>query len=44
MVLATFKDALNDLLKNGSLYIALGLAVIIIGTIVFLLIRNKKKN
>lgn len=44
MVLATFKDALNEMLKNGSFYIALAIAILIIGTLVTLFIVNKKKN
>ena len=44
MVLTTFKDNLNDFLKNGSLYIALGLAILIVLTLVVLFILNKKKK
>lgn len=44
MVLATFKDSLNELLKNGAFYIALAITILIIGTIIFLLIYNRKKT
>ncbi len=44
MVLATFKDSLNELLKNGAFYIALAIAILIVATIVFLLIYNRNKN
>ena len=44
MILATFKDSLNEILKNGGLYIALAFVAIIIGTVIFLLIRNRKSK
>ena len=44
MILATFKDAINESLKNGSFYIALAVAIIILATLVFLLIRNRKSK
>ena len=44
MVLATFKDSLNELLKNGGLYIAIGLTALIVVTFVVLLIMNRKKK
>lgn len=44
MILATFKDTLNELLKNGAFYIALGIVIIIAITVVTLLIINRKKK
>ena len=44
MILATFKDSLNEILKNGGLYIAISFAVLIIFTVVFLLIKNRKSK
>ena len=44
MVLTTFKDSLNELLKNGGLWIAVGLAALIVVTFVVLLIINRKKK
>lgn len=44
MVLTTFKDSLNELLKNGGLWIAVGLAALIVATLVVLLIMNRKKK
>jgi hypothetical protein len=44
MVFVTFKDALNDLLKNGALYIAIALVAIMVITLVILFIKNRKKN
>ena len=44
MVLATFKDSLNELLKNGGLYIAIGLVALIVVTVVLLLVMNRKKK
>ncbi len=44
MVFITFKDYINDVLKNGSLYIALALVAIILFTITFLLVWNRKKK
>ena len=44
MVLATFKDSLNELLKNGGLYIAIGLVALIVATVVLLLVMNRKKK
>lgn len=44
MVFVTFKDTLNEILKNGSFYIALGIAILIVATIVTLLILNRKKD
>ena len=43
MVLATFKDTLNEILKSGAFYIALGIAAAIVITVVLLLIFNRKK-
>lgn len=43
MVLATFKDTLNELLKSGAFYIALGLTAIIVVTVILLLVLNRKK-
>ena len=42
MILTTFKDSLNEILKNGGIYIAIALAAIILITIIFLLINIKK--
>lgn len=42
MVLATFKDSLNDLLKNGAFWIAVAIVALIIATVVFLVIRGRK--
>ena len=44
MVLATFKDSLNELLKNGGLWIAVGLVGLIVITVVLLLVMNHKKK
>lgn len=44
MVLLTFKDALNDFLKNGGLYIAIGIVGLIIITLTILFIINRKKK
>ena len=44
MILATFKDTLNELLKNGAFYIAISLVAIIVITVVALLIINRKKK
>lgn len=44
MILATFKDTVNELLKNGAFYIALGITVVIIITVVLLLVLNRKKK
>ena len=44
MVLATFKDSLNELLKNGGLYITIGLTALIVVTFIVLLIMNRKKK
>lgn len=43
MVLATFKDTLNEILKSGAFYIALGITALIIITVVLLLVFNRKK-
>ncbi len=43
MVLATFKDALNEILKSGAFYIALGIVAAIVITVVLLLVLNRKK-
>ena len=43
MVLATFKDTLNEILKSGAFYIALGIVAAIIVTVVLLLVLNRKK-
>ena len=43
MVLATFKDTLNEILKSGAFYIALGIAALIVITVVLLLVFNRKK-
>lgn len=43
-VFSTFKDDVNAMLKSGAFYIALGIAILIIATIVFLLIYNRKKK
>ena len=43
MVLATFKDTLNEILKSGAFYIALGIVAAIIITVVLLLVLNRKK-
>lgn len=43
MVLATFKDTLNEILKSGAFYIALGIAALIVITVVLLLVLNRKK-
>ncbi len=43
MVLATFKDTLNEILKSGAFYIALGIAVLIVVTVILLLVFNRKK-
>ena len=44
MVLSTFKDTVNEILKSGAFYIALGIAVIIVITAVLLLVLNRKKK
>ena len=44
MILATFKDTVNEILKSGAFYIALGIAALIIITVVLLLVRNRKKK
>ena len=44
MVLTTFKDNLNEFLKNGSLYISLGIVILIILTLIVLFLLNKKKK
>lgn len=44
MVLLTFKDALNDFLKNGGFYIAIGIVGLIIITLAVLFIINRKKK
>ena len=44
MVLATFKDTVNEILKSGAFYIALGITVIIVITAVLLLVLNRKKK
>lgn len=44
MVLATFKDAVNEFLRSGALYIALGIVAVIIATIVLMLVLNRKKK
>ena len=44
MIYSTFKDTLNEMLKNGSFYIALGIAILILLTIVILLVMNRKKD
>ena len=44
MTLVTFKDALNEFLKSGAFYIALGIAIVIAITIILLILLNKKKN
>lgn len=43
MVLATFKDVLNEILKSGAFYIALGIVAAIVITVVLLLVLNRKK-
>ena len=43
MILATFKDVVNEILKSGAFYIALGITVIIVLTVVLLLVFNRKK-
>ena len=43
-VLSTFKDDFNALLKSGAFYIALGIAVLILATIIFLVFWNRKKK
>ena len=42
MVLVTFKDALNDFLKNGALWIAVAIVGVILLTLLYLFIRNRK--
>ena len=44
MILITFKDEINAILKSGAFYIALGLAVLIVIGIVLLLVLNRKKK
>lgn len=44
MVLSAFKDTVNELLKNGAFYIALGIVVAIVITVTLLLIFNRKKK
>lgn len=44
MILITFKDEINAILKSGAFYIALGLAVLIVVGIVLLLVLNRKKK
>lgn len=44
MILVTFKDELNAFLKSGALYIAIGLAALIVVGIVLLLVLNRKKK
>ncbi len=44
MVLTTFKDNLNEFLKNGSLYIALGIVALIVLTLIVIFLFNKKKK
>lgn len=44
IIFSTFKDSLNETLKNGSFYIALAIAVIIAITIAVILIRGRKKK
>lgn len=43
MILATFKDTLNEILKSGAFYIALSIAIVIIVVVVCLLVFNRKK-
>ena len=44
MVLATFKDTVNEILKSGAFYIALGIAIVIILTVVLFVVFNHKKK
>ena len=44
MILLTFKDTLNEILKSGAFYIALGLVIIIAITVLVMLIANRKKK
>ena len=44
MVLATFKDTINDLLSSGAFYIALGFVVLIVATVILMLVFNHKKK
>ncbi len=43
-VLSTFKDDVNAFLKSGAFWFALGIAVLIVATIVFLFFYNRKKK
>ncbi len=43
-ILTTFKDDVNAFLKSGAFWIALGIAVLIVITIMILLIKNHKKK
>ena len=44
MILATFKDTVNEILKNGAFYIALGIVIAIILTVTLILVFNHKKK
>jgi len=44
MIFVTFKDALNEMLKNGSIWIAVSLVALIVLTVLFLFIYNKKRS
>ena len=44
MILATFKDTVNDILKNGAFYIALGIVIAIVITVTLILVLNHKKK
>ena len=44
MILATFKDTVNEILKSGAFYIALGIVALIVITVVLLLVFNRKKK
>ena len=44
MILSTFKDNLNDTLKGASIYLAIGLAVVILVTVIIILLSGRKKK
>ncbi len=44
MILDTFKDAFNNFLSSGAFYFALGLAVLIVATIVAVIALNHHKK
>ena len=43
-VLSTFKDDVNAFLKSGAFWIAFGIAVLIIATVIILIVKNHKKK